>query len=373
MTNFATRQPYNFNRSGKIMKNRAVLAPLTHNMSFENGDLSEQEIAWLDKCSEGGFGMIITAATSVSMTGRSWQGQPALITDTQQQGFAKIAKNAKRHNVLAVVQLHHGGMRTASQFSEDGAVSPSAYEADSHYPDGVRALTSAEIETFINDFVNASVRAYQAGMDGVEIHAAFNFLLSNFSNPKLNQRNDQWGGSFENRNRIILQIVQRIRTEIPRDFIVGVRLSPENYAHFSGIEIDEQILLCNTLNQLDIDYIHMSLHDAFKQPNHLPDSKTTLLEWIKTQLDPQITLMIAGNIANINSADKITALGADLVAIGKAAVGNPDWVNKINAGQPLIQQPFSTEHLSAVGFTDAAINYMSGINRLVACEQRMAS
>lgn len=366
MTHFATRQEFNFNKSSKHMKNRAVLAPLTHNMSLDNGDISEQEIAWLNKCSEGGFGMIITAATSVSMAGRSWQGQPALITNAQQEGFAQIAKNAKQHGVLAIVQLHHGGMRTEHQFSTAKAVSPSQYESDSHYPEGIREITASEIESLINDFVNSSKRAYQAGMDGIEIHAAFNFLLSNFSNPVLNKRRDQWGGSFENRNRIIFEIVKRVRTEIPRDFIVGVRLSPENYAHFSGIEIEEQIQLCNALNKLDIDYIHMSLYDSFKNPNHLPEGDQTLLQWIKTRLDPEITLMIAGKISNIIAADKITSQGADLVAIGKAAVGNPDWVNQINAGKTLIKPPFSFERLSDNGFTCSAIDYMAGISGLVA-------
>jgi len=366
MTHFATRQEFNFTKSGKNMKNRSVLAPLTHNMSLDNGDLSENEIDWLNKCAEGGFGMIITAATSVSMTGRSWQGQPALITDEQQKGFAQIARNAKKHNVLAIVQLHHGGMRTEHEFSSQKPVSPSQYTVDSHYPDGVREITAVEIELLINDFVNSSKRAYQAGMDGIEIHAAFNFLLSNFSNPILNKRTDRWGGSFENRNRIIFEIVKRVRTEIPRDFIVGVRLSPENYAHFSGIDIEEQIQLSNALNDLDIDYIHMSLYNSFKQPNHLPEGDHTLLQWIKSKLDPQITLMIAGNISNIIDADKVTCHGADLVAIGKAAVGNPDWVNKINAGRSLIKPPYTPKRLADNGFTLAAIDYMEGISGLVA-------
>jgi 2,4-dienoyl-CoA reductase-like NADH-dependent reductase (Old Yellow Enzyme family) len=366
MTHFATRQEFNFNKSNKYMKNRSVLAPLTHNMSLANGDISDEEITWLNKCAEGGFGMIITAATSVSMAGRSWQGQPALITDAQQAGFARIAKNAKQHDVLAIVQLHHGGMRTERQFSTSKAISPSQYESDRHYPEGVREISSLEIETLISDFVNSSKRAYQAGMDDIEIHAAFNFLLSNFSNPVLNQRQDQWGGSFDNRNRIIFDIVTRIRAEIPRDFIVGVRLSPENYAHFSGIEIEEQVKLANRLNQLNIDYIHMSLYDSFKKPNNLPEGEQTLLQWIKDKLDPEITLMVAGNISNIITADKITTQGADLVAIGKAAIGNPDWVNQINAGKDLFQAPFSFQRLSDNGFTCSAIEYMAGISGLVA-------
>ena len=109
----------------------------------------------------------------------------------------------------------------------------------------------------------------------------------------------------------------------------------------------------------------MSLYDSFKKPNHLPKGEQSLLEWIKSNLDPEIILMVAGNISNITAADKITALGAELVAIGKAAVGNPDWVNRINAGKPLIKAPYSFSHLSGNSFTTAAIEYMAGISGLV--------
>jgi len=365
MINLATRQQFTFAKSNKRVKNRTVLAPLTHNMSSSNGDLSTEEIAWLKACSAGGFGMIITAATAVSMTGRCWEGQPALITDQQQQSFAQIAKNAAAHNTISIVQLHHGGMRTERKFSTDEAVSPSHYPADENYANDVREISTDEIETYIGDFVRSAKRAYLAGMDGVEIHAAFNFLLSNFSNSVLNKRDDQWGSSFENRNRIIFEIVKRTRANTGRDFIIGVRLSPENYAHFTGIEITEQIRLSNALNDLDVDYIHMSLYDSFKLTNHIKDKQMTLLQSIKEQLSPEITLIIAGKIANIEQADEVIAQGADFVALGKAAIGNPDWVNKVNSGKKLIPAPFSIAHLKATGFTDASIEYMSGVTGLV--------
>lgn len=116
----------------------------------------------------------------------------------------------------------------------------------------------------------------------------------------------------------------------------------------------------------DIDYIHMFLYDSFKKPNHLPAGNLTLLQWIKTKLNPEITLVVAGNISDIADANKIISQGADLIAVGKAAVGNPDWVNQINAGKTSIKPPYSAFHLYDIGFTAAAIEYMSGISGLVA-------
>jgi len=365
MTNFAARQEFTF-INNKKMKNRVVLAPLTHNMSKDNGDISKDEIDWLAKCGLGGFGMLITAATSVSPCGRSWQGQPGLYTDAQQSQFKAIANNAKKANTLAIVQLHHGGIRTNQRFSDCGPVAPSHITNNGMIPTGTDELSADKINTLIEDFVAAAVRAYQAGMSGVEIHAAFNFLLSNFTNPLLNKRTDQWGGSFENRSRILFTIVTAIRNKLPRDFIIGVRLSPENYAHYKGIDINEQIKLSNELGQLNIDYIHMSLHDVIKKPEHNKSSSQTLLEWIKLQLNPNIPLLVAGKISNIKDADKAISLGADLVAIGTAAVGNPDWVNKVNAGEALITAPYSLKHLTALGFTNNSIDYLRSISGLVA-------
>jgi len=365
MTNFAARQEYKFINSKK-MKNRIVLAPLTHNMSKENGDLSNDEIDWLEKCALGGFGMLITAATSVSPDGRCWQGQPGLFTDVQQDQFKVIADNANKSDTLAIVQLHHGGIRTAQQYSHAQPVAPSEVALSSNTPDGARELSKNEIDTLIQNFVDSAERAYCAGMSGVEIHAAFNFLLSNFSNPLLNKRTDQWGGSFENRSRVLFTIVSQIRNKLPRDFIIGVRLSPENYSHFTGIDINEQIELGNELAKLNIDYIHMSLHDAFKMPDHNTDDSKSLLEWIKEKLDPNIPLIVAGKISTITDADKAIALGADFVALGTTAVGNPDWVNKVNAGEPLIEAPYSTGHLVNIGFNTASIDYLSSISGLVA-------
>jgi 2,4-dienoyl-CoA reductase-like NADH-dependent reductase (Old Yellow Enzyme family) len=363
--NVATKLKYTLKKSNTSLKNRMVLAPLTHNMSKDNGDLSENEITWLAQCSKGGFGMLITAATSVSYAGRSWKGQPGLINDTQKNGFAKIAETARLNNVLTIVQLHHGGLRVAPQHSQSKPISPSYIEPDTYHPRGVRELESEEIEGLINDFVNSAMRAYEAGISGVEIHAAFNFLLSNFSNPIINKRTDKWGGSFKNRNKIIFDIVKKIRRALPRNFVIGVRLSPENYAHYKGIKINQQIKLANELNQLDVDYIHMSLYDAFKKPNHIKSTNQTLLQWIKTQLNPNITLIIAGNISTVEEANLIISHGADLIAIGQSAIGNPDWVNKINAGQKLVLSPYFKKHLENIGFNKQSIDYLKTISGLV--------
>ena len=109
---------FHFERAGLRLKNRAVLAPLTHNMSGAGGDPGQAELDWLARCARGGFGLLIAAATQVQPGGRCWAGQPALMTDAQQQAFTALADSARQAGALAVVQLHHGGMRALPELND---------------------------------------------------------------------------------------------------------------------------------------------------------------------------------------------------------------------------------------------------------------
>lgn len=218
---------FHFERAGLRLKNRAVLAPLTHNMSGAGGDPGQAELDWLARCARGGFGLLIAAATQVQPGGRCWAGQPALMTDAQQQAFTALADSARQAGALAVVQLHHGGMRALPELNDGAPVGPCALAPGGRYPLGVKGLSEEEILTLIDAFVSAAERAHGAGLHGVELHAAHHFLLCNFLNPLHNRRTDRWGGSLANRARILVEIVRGIRARLPRGVLVGVRLPRE--------------------------------------------------------------------------------------------------------------------------------------------------
>lgn len=255
---------FHFERAGLWLKNRAVLAPLTHNMSGEEGDPSQAELDWLARCACGGFGLLIAAATQVQPGGRCWPGQPALMTSTQQRAFAQLAESAKENEALALVQLHHGGVRALPELNDGTPVGPSAITPGGRYPLGVRALVDEEVIGLIDAFVRAAERACAAGLHGVELHAAHNFLLCNFLNPLLNRREDRWGGNLLNRARILVEIIRTIRARLPRSFLIGVRLSPESYAHILGIELAHQLEVARLLAAEEIDYLDFSMGDSFK-------------------------------------------------------------------------------------------------------------
>jgi 2,4-dienoyl-CoA reductase-like NADH-dependent reductase (Old Yellow Enzyme family) len=376
MNSYALDNTLKFSKANIHAKNRIVLAPMTHNMSSNNGDLSNEEIKWLNNCAEGGFGTLITAATLVQDGGRCWQGQPSLMNDYQQDQFTQISKTAIKNNSLAIVQLHHGGVRSDSKLNTSRPVGPSEIAPNERYPQGVSELTNEGIERLISSFATSAKRVYDAGLHGIELHAAHNFLLCSFLNPTLNQRSDRWGGSIENRSRIIVEVIDKIRNTIPREFLIGVRLSPESYANIIGIECEHQIKVANILADNDIDYIHFSMNDTFKAPNLdlspdrirviSPLKQVTLLTLIKSQLNTQIPLLVAGKVTDIECADKAIDLGADLVAVGTAALGNPDWVNSYHLDKKILRTPFSKAVLIKSGFNKVGLHYLENIDGLVA-------
>ncbi|MFM5273826.1 NADH:flavin oxidoreductase [Aeromonas caviae] len=327
---------FHFERAGLRLKNRAVLAPLTHNMSGAGGDPGQAELDWLARCARGSFGLLIAAATQVRPGGRCWAGQPALMTDAQQQAFTALADSARQAGALAP-----GG----------------------RYPLGVKGLSEEEILTLIDAFVSAAERAHGAGLHGIELHAAHHFLLCNFLNPLHNRRTDRWGGSLANRARILVEIVRGIRARLPRGFLVGVRLSPESYAHIQGIELAHQLAVARLLADEGIDYLHFSMGDSFKAVAGDPDGGA-LLEAVRVGLAGRVPLMVAGKISDADSAERALAGGADLVAVGTAALGNPDWMERVSRGLPLHAAPFTAAHLTEVGFTPSALDYLAGMGVL---------
>lgn len=359
---------FHFVRAGLRLKNRAVLAPLTHNMSADNGDPSRAELDWLARCAQGGFGLLIAAATQVQPGGRCWSGQPALMTDVQQAAFAELARRAEENAALALIQLHHGGVRAQPELNGTAPVGPSAMAPGGRYPLGVKGLTEEEIHQLIEAFVRAAERAHGAGLHGVELHAAHNFLLCNFLNPLLNRRDDEWGGSLENRARILLAIVRGMRARLPKGFLIGVRLSPESYAHVEGIRLANQLALTELLVREEIDYLHFSMGDSFKAASEDPDGGS-LLAAVRAGVAGRLPLMVAGRIRDAESARLALACGADLVAVGSAAIGNPDWMLRVSRAQPLRQPPFTQALLTEFGFTDSAREYLRGFAGLVACSE----
>ena len=188
------------------MKNRFMLAPLTNLQSHADGCLSDDEFHWLTLRAKGGFGLTMTCAAHVQAQGQGFPGQLGVFSDAHVEGLTRLAAAIKAEGSLAMMQLHHAGMRSPAKLTGGTPVCPS-----DNAETGARALTLAEVEQLAEDFIAAALRAERAGFDGVEIHGAHGYVISQFLSPEINQRTDRYGGSLENRARLLFDVVAGVR------------------------------------------------------------------------------------------------------------------------------------------------------------------
>ena len=339
-------------RCGSIMKNRFMLAPLTNQQSFEDGQLSDEEFRWLSMRDQGQFGLVMTCASHIQEVGKGFSGQLGIFSDDHIDGHKRLTSKIKEYGSLALIQLHHAGMRSPSDLIGQAPVCPSANKKT-----GARALSLQEVKQLRDDFVYAAVRAKKSGYDGVEVHGAHGYILSQFISKEINKRTDDYGGSLGNRSRLLFEIIEGIREACGKNFILGVRLSPEKF----GMELSEIKKLCSQFaEEAKIDFLDISLWDSFKLPEDSRFQNITLLEHF-TSLDlKQVKLTVAGKIRNGQEVRQILDAGVDFVTIGRSAILHHDFPVKVieNPDFKSIETPVSKEYLHNEGLSDTFISYL---------------
>ena len=345
---------------GPAMKNRFMLAPLTNTQSHPDGTLSDDEFAWLTYRAEGGFGLTMTCAAHVQAIGQGFPGQLGVFGDQHLPGLTRLAAAIKAKGSVAALQLHHAGNRSPKELIGEAPVCPSDDPET-----GARALTLAEVEQLREDFIAAAVRSETAGFDGVEIHGAHGYVLCQFLSPTLNRREDRYGGSLENRARLIFEIIHGIRERCGPNFQLGLRLSPERF----GLELAEIVEVARqVLSQGKIDYLDMSLWDVAKEPVEEAFQGRTLMSYF-TELDRgQVRLGVAGKIMTGATARQCLENGADYVLIGRAAILHHDFPQKVAADPDFasIALPVTRQHLRNERLGPAFVEYMNNWKGFVA-------
>ena len=337
---------------GLQIKNRFMLAPLTNQQSHENGQLSDDEFKWLTMRAQGGFGLIMTCASHVQEIGKGFHGQLGIFSDDLIEGHKKLASKIKSYGSLAVIQLHHAGMRSPYEVIKEKAVCPS--DSKKH---NARALTLEEVSQLKDDFIQAAIRAQTFGYNGVEVHGAHGYILTQFLSDSINKRNDHYGGSLENRSRLLFEIVDGIRKACGKEFLLGVRLSPERF----GMKLSEiKIISQQLIDNYNIDFLDLSLWDCFKKPEEYPDSNKSLLQHI-TDLDfKNVKLTVAGNIRTGDDVQHVLDSRVDFVTIGRSGILHHDFPKRVieNPNFKPIEIPVSESYLKSEGLGTAFIDYM---------------
>lgn len=338
---------------GAQMKNRFMLAPMTNQQSHEDGQLSEDEFHWLTMRAKGQFGLVMTCAAHVQSIGKGFSGQLGIYDNIHIEGHQRLSSEIKMHGSLAVIQLHHAGMRSPETLIEESPVCPSAHEKY-----GARALSLTEVIQLREDFISAAVRAQKSGYDGIEVHGAHGYILSQFLSPEINLREDAYGGSLENRSRLLLEIVEGIRAACGDGFLLGVRLSLEKF----GLTLDDTKLLCQRLiNEGKIDFLDISLWDCFKKPEDAADGDILLLDHFLNLEFKNVLLTVAGKIRSGSDVTEILNKGVDFVTIGRSGILHHDFPQKViehPSFEPK-ETPVSRAYLKSEGLGENFIDYMS--------------
>lgn len=324
-------QTYTLN-NGVTIKNRLAVAPMTHFGSQADGLISDQERTFLSNRA-GDMGMFITAATLVQKDGKAFHGQPEATGEHCLDSLKETAQILQQQGAKAILQIHHGGSKAIDDLLDGlDKISASTNEAEH-----AREATAEEVEALIASYAQAADLALRAGFDGVEIHGANGYLIQQFYSAQSNRRNDQWGGSLENRMRFPLAVIDAVvavREKHQRDdFIIGYRFSPEEPGD-DGLTMTETGALIDALVQKPLQYLHVSLWEFDKKIRRGGDTAQTRMQFIHERINGKLPLIGVGNLF---TADQILAAyetgWAEFIALGKTVMINPHIAMQIREGR----------------------------------------
>ncbi|WHP48093.1 NADH-dependent flavin oxidoreductase [Mannheimia bovis] len=353
MTNLFT--PYTFNNNVEI-KNRLVVAPMTHLGSNPDGTLGEQERRFISNRAEN-MGIFITAATLVADGGKAFFGQPAAIDESHLASLAETAQILKNQGAKAVLQIHHGGIHAIKDLNGSDKIS-----ASDHTETGTRSATVQEIHDLIQAFANATYLAIRAGFDGVEIHGANGYLIQQFFSREFNQRTDEWGGSVENRLRFPLAIVDAVTAVREKhskpDFIIGYRFSPEEPGE-NGLTMADTFDLLDALVEKPLQYLHVSLWDFYNKARRGADESKTRIEQIHARIGGKLPLIGVGNLLTGEAIEQAFSTGfCEFLALGKAVMLNPNIATLLQQKRyGEIESEFDPERADHYGYPDLLWQY----------------
>ena len=333
-----------FKIKSKSFRNRIVLSPMCQ-YKAKDGVISDWHFQHYSRFAFSGLGAAFVEATGVSPEGRIGHGCTGIWSDSHVEGLSKVAKIFNEYNCLSGIQLAHAGRKASYLRPWDGAspitendkvepawqtIGPSAIPINNSSP-VPKEMTVEDINKVREDFKKAAQRADKAGFDIIEIHGAHGYLLHSFFSPLSNQRNDQYGGNFENRIRFAMEIIADIKSVWPDNKPLFYRLSSID-APGQGANLEDNIMLAKSLKSVGVDVIDCSSGGITGSPvltksKIVPGFQVPYSEKIKK--DAEISSMAVGAIISADQANEIISnKRADLVAMGRELLADTQWVYK---------------------------------------------
>ncbi len=350
-------------QSGVTLKNRIIMPPMTTKMSFFDGVVTNDEVNYYSLHS-GEVGAVITGAANVQDDGKGWDGELSVADDKFLPGLEKLAAAIKRNGTKAILQIFHAGRMTDSGVLHGvQPVSASAVAAERPEAQTPRALESDEVTQLIENFKKATKRAIEAGFDGIELHGANTYIIQQFFSPHSNRRDDEWGGSLEKRYHFIDELVDGVTGVVKdsgkKNFIVGYRLSPEEYEN-PGIRMSDTMFLVDKLADKPLDYLHISMGD-YKRVSVSDDYKDkSILAYIKEQVNGRMPIIGVGDVRTKADAEDMLQ-NTDLVAVGRALLLDPHWTEKMMTGhEDLINTKLSRVDQDVLMISNGTWDFLEG-------------
>ncbi len=319
-----------------VLKNRFVRSATWEGMASEEDGSATDDLVELYRClALGGVGLIITSYAYVDRAGKASPGMLGADRDELIPGLKKLAEAAHAEGAGIVLQIAHGGSQTKYDTGLP-KVGPSAVQERST---GImpKELSLQEIKELIDKFTQAARRAYEAGLDGVELHAAHGYLLSQFLSSYSNRRTDEYGGPIENRARIIFEIYESIRKTLGKDFAVLIKINCSDFDEQKGFTPEESLWVCQRLSEMGIDGIELSggipaagpLSPARTKIDS-PETEAYFRDYAR-QFRPHLKcpLILVGGLRSLETIESLYRQGvADLFSLSRPLISEPDLINR---------------------------------------------
>ncbi len=351
------------------LRNRIIMTPMGTNLSQPDGHCGERIQAYYEARARGGAGMLIVGVASIAWpSGACNPNQVAISSDEFLPGLSELARRIKQHGCRAAVQLQHAGKVAVCDISAGRpmlvpSIPPKARDEmmAALAPDEMAAFVKTftkegakvaykvadreDLRTLVEQFAAAAERARRAGFDGVEIHAGHGYIISAFLSPHANQREDEYGGSLENRSRLLVEVIQAVKAKVGQDFPVWCRIDSMEFRVDGGIRLADAIEAAVLAEAAGADAIHVSAYAnpasgaAFTEAPlvHRRGGYLAFAASIKARL--AIPVIAVGRIEP-EIAEQVIARGdADFIAMGRKLLADPELPNKLQRGEPETIRP----------------------------------
>lgn len=333
-------------RSDISVKNRLVKAAMEENMATANQLPSTELMRLYQTWAHGGVGMIITGNVMIDHLAMTGPGGVALEADTDLTAFKSWAQSAKLNDTKVVMQINHPGRQVFKNMGGK-VLSPSDVALNmgkhSHMFPTPTPMSEADIEDVITRFAVTAQKAQEAGFDGVEIHAAHGYLISQFLSPLTNQRNDQWGGSIENRARFLVSVVEAIKANVDKHFILSVKLNSADFQR-GGFDVDDAKQVIAMLAPYELDFVELSggSYEAPAMQGKSADDRTLAREAYFLSFANEIAeaatmpIMVTGGVKRLPVVEEVLSSNVDLVGMATALAMTPDLPNQWQQNPDLV-------------------------------------